>query len=158
MESLCSLPHTRHLLSPAHPRHRDCDLAFDSQRRGAPRPARSWNLRLRLFASIRSRHHLLQSQLWVLLYDSDRQLKSPLSSFVPVGALAQFCLMQVSAVVASCVWKVTKPSGGTMYLGGSVHALRSTDYPLPAAYDHALGVSSRLVFEDDPKAASKEVK
>ena len=45
-----------------------------------------------------------------------------------------------------------------MYLGGSVHALRSSDYPLPAAYNQALNASSRVVFEDDPKAGSKEAK
>jgi uncharacterized protein YbaP (TraB family) len=53
------------------------------------------------------------------------------------------------------VWKVTAPAGGTLYLGGSVHALRSTDYPLPTIYNRALEASSRLVFEDDPKASSE---
>ena len=42
-----------------------------------------------------------------------------------------------------------------MYLGGSVHALRSTDYPLPIAYSRAFDASSHLVFEDDPKTSSK---
>ncbi len=45
-----------------------------------------------------------------------------------------------------------------MYLGGSVHALRSSDYPLPAAYNRAFDASSRVVFENDPKAASREAK
>jgi uncharacterized protein YbaP (TraB family) len=45
-----------------------------------------------------------------------------------------------------------------MYLGGSVHALRSSDYPLPPAYDRAFDASSRVVFENDPKAGSKEAK
>lgn len=59
---------------------------------------------------------------------------------------------------ASCVWKVTSSNGGTLFLGGSVHALRSTDYPLPIPYNRALDASSRLVFETDlasDKAASK---
>jgi uncharacterized protein YbaP (TraB family) len=59
---------------------------------------------------------------------------------------------------ASCVWKVTSPSGGTLFLGGSVHALRSSDYPLPSPYNRALDASSRLVFETDlesNEAASK---
>jgi uncharacterized protein YbaP (TraB family) len=58
---------------------------------------------------------------------------------------------------ASCVWKVTSSGGGTLFLGGSAHALRSSDYPLPAPYNRALDASSRLVFETDPesdKAAS----
>ncbi|HEX4668023.1 MAG TPA: TraB/GumN family protein [Chthoniobacterales bacterium] len=61
-----------------------------------------------------------------------------------------------SVVVAhagpACVWKVTGPRGGTLYLGGSVHALRSTDYPLPATYNRAFEACDRLVFEADSKA------
>ena len=53
---------------------------------------------------------------------------------------------------------MTGPGGGTIYLAGSVHALRSSDYPLPASYNHAFDASSRVVFENDPKAASKETK
>ena len=45
-----------------------------------------------------------------------------------------------------------------MYLGGSVHALRSSDYPLPAEYNRAFDASSRVVFENDPKAGSRETK
>jgi uncharacterized protein YbaP (TraB family) len=45
-----------------------------------------------------------------------------------------------------------------MYLGGSVHALRNSDYPLPAAYDRAFEASSRIVFEDDPKAETRATK
>src|SRR5712691_4676390 len=59
---------------------------------------------------------------------------------------------------AASVWKVTGPTGGTLYLGGSMHALRPTDYPLPSAYNRAFDVCSRLAFEDDPKAASRAVK
>jgi len=67
--------------------------------------------------------------------------------------------LAITAVVshtdaASCVWKVTGPNGGTLYLGGSIHALRSTDYPLPSAYNRAFDASSRLVFEADPKTSS----
>ena len=58
------------------------------------------------------------------------------------------------------MWKVTGPNGGTVYLAGSMHALRSTDYPLPAAYNRAFDACSRLVFEDDSKkslAGAKEL-
>ena len=34
----------------------------------------------------------------------------------------------------------------------------SSDYPLPAAYARAFDASSLVVFENDPKAASKETK
>jgi len=45
-----------------------------------------------------------------------------------------------------------------MYLGGSFHALRKSDYPLPAAYNRAFDASSRIVFEDDPKSGSRGAK
>ena len=48
----------------------------------------------------------------------------------------------------SCVWKVTGPAG-TLYLAGSVHALRASDYPL-----QAFTASSELVFETDPYASA----
>ncbi|MBA3960879.1 MAG: TraB/GumN family protein [Chthoniobacterales bacterium] len=49
----------------------------------------------------------------------------------------------------ACVWKVTSPNNHILYLGGSVHALRGIDYPLPAAYNLAFEASDRLVFEVD---------
>jgi hypothetical protein len=51
----------------------------------------------------------------------------------------------------ACVWKVTGPNGHILYLGGSMHGLQSTDYPLPAAYNRAFDLSSRIIFEDDSK-------
>lgn len=55
-----------------------------------------------------------------------------------------------SADAAACVWKVTSPTGTTLYLGGSWHALRSSDYPLPGAYNQAFDASERLAFEVSP--------
>ena len=63
--------------------------------------------------------------------------------------------MPGAAVASSCVWKVTGPAGSIMYLGGSVHALRSSDYPLAPAYKTAFDASSHLVFEDDPQTSSR---
>ena len=77
----------------------------------------------------------------------------------PLAALA-FVFLTQSSPASSCVWKVTGPNGGLLFLGGSIHALRPSDYPLPVAYEHALDASARLVLEDDPKAspeASKEL-
>lgn len=59
---------------------------------------------------------------------------------------------RVEAASPGCVWKVTHPAGGTLFLGGSVHALRSTDYPLPSAYNRAFDSSSRVALEVEPKA------
>src|SRR5206468_11759291 len=64
------------------------------------------------------------------------------------------CFLPHTTVALSCVWKVTDRTGGALYLGGSVHALRSSDYPLPAAYNRAFDASERIVFEIDPKALS----
>lgn len=55
------------------------------------------------------------------------------------------------ASAASCVWKVTSADGHLLYLGGSVHFLRPTDYPLPPQYNAAFDASSQLAFENDPK-------
>lgn len=63
-----------------------------------------------------------------------------------------------SGAASACVWKVTRPNGGTLYLGGSVHALRPIDYPLPAAYNRAFDASSRLALEVDPKASAAGIK
>lgn len=64
-----------------------------------------------------------------------------------------FCLAPVSAQASSgCIWKITGPTGGTLYLGGSIHALRSTDYPLPGGYNRAFESSNRLALEVEPGA------
>jgi uncharacterized protein len=93
-----------------------------------------------------------------LLRKALSRLNSFAVRFAPVLAFAILSLLSRSAIASSCVWKVTAPDGGTLYLGGSVHALRSADYPLPASYNHALDASSRLVFEDDPKASRQAAK
>jgi hypothetical protein len=73
-------------------------------------------------------------------------------------ALAVFVVAHFAAAAEQnrgCVWKATSPSGGVVYLGGSMHALRSTDYPLPPAYNRAFDASERIVFEIDDVAMSK---
>jgi uncharacterized protein YbaP (TraB family) len=81
-------------------------------------------------------------------------------AFPAVCFTAAAMLLWGNAAHAACVWRVTGANGRTLYLGGSMHALRSTDYPLPAAYNRGFEASSRLVFEEDPKegeAAFKEI-
>lgn len=80
------------------------------------------------------------------------------SSLAPLAAIAVLGFVPDIAVASSCVWKITGPNGGILYLGGSVHALRKSDYPLPAGYNSALDACSRLVFEDDPKAEVRATK
>jgi uncharacterized protein len=75
-----------------------------------------------------------------------------------VSAAVASAFVSHDGQAASCVWKVTSPNGGTLYLGGSVHALRSSDYPLPQPYNRALQGASRLVFEADPDAIATATK
>jgi uncharacterized protein len=60
-----------------------------------------------------------------------------------------------STTNGASVWKVTGPNGGTIYLGGSIHGLDSTDYPLPSAYNRAFDASSALVIEEDPNVSRR---
>jgi uncharacterized protein YbaP (TraB family) len=81
------------------------------------------------------------------------------SLFALVSLLASAAALTASgASDHACVWRVTAPGGGTLYLGGSVHALRSVDYPLPPAYNRAFDASERLVFENDPSVSPWSVK
>jgi uncharacterized protein len=83
-------------------------------------------------------------------------LQKMFSSRAPIVVALILGLAGSSAAGSACVWKVSGPSGGTLYLGGSIHALKGSDYPLPAAYVRAFDASSRLVFEIDPRDAKEE--
>jgi uncharacterized protein YbaP (TraB family) len=74
-----------------------------------------------------------------------------------VAVFAVGCATAETAGAASCVWRVSGPNGATLYLGGSMHALRSTDYPLPSAYNRAFDASTRLAFETDQKVSTRAV-
>lgn len=49
------------------------------------------------------------------------------------------------------VWQVSS-GDNSLYLGGTVHLLRPSDYPLPPEYDEAYAASSRIYFETDVNA------
>jgi len=55
----------------------------------------------------------------------------------------------------SSVWRVSK-DGNTLYLAGSVHILRETDYPLPSEFDEAFSRSRVLVLETDIEQIANE--
>lgn len=57
------------------------------------------------------------------------------------------------SIAQSSVWKVENDSQ-VLYLGGTVHLLRASDYPLPDPYDQAYAESSTLVFETDLSSMS----
>jgi uncharacterized protein YbaP (TraB family) len=72
---------------------------------------------------------------------------------VSMALLASACITSRTDAATTSVWKVTDPKGGTLYLGGSFHSLRSSDYPLPAAFDRACDAATRLAFEIDDHQA-----
>lgn len=73
-------------------------------------------------------------------------------------ALGLICLAAEARAATACVWKVTGPNGKIAYLGGSFHALRKSDYPLPAAYLRAFDASSHMAFEVDARALEESTK
>lgn len=54
----------------------------------------------------------------------------------------------------SSVWKVSKGEQ-SLYIGGTCHVLRPSDYPLPTEFDLAYAAADTLVFEIDPAAAQE---
>ena len=58
------------------------------------------------------------------------------------------CVVSVSATAGSPVWKISKGEQH-LYVGGTIHMLASSDYPLPDAFERAYTASSKLVFETD---------
>jgi uncharacterized protein YbaP (TraB family) len=53
----------------------------------------------------------------------------------------------------SSVWKVSK-GRKSFYIGGTCHALRPSDYPLPYEFDYVYSRTDTLVFEMDPSVAN----
>jgi len=56
-----------------------------------------------------------------------------------------------NALADSSVWSVTN-GNNTVYLGGTMHLLRPSDYPLPEEYEQAYQASSEIYFETDISA------
>ncbi len=64
------------------------------------------------------------------------------------SALCAAALLATSAAAQPLVWRV-QGAGATHYIAGSVHALRDSDHPLPAAYANAYAATTQLVLEVD---------
>ncbi|WDP89938.1 MAG: TraB/GumN family protein [Desulfobacter sp.] len=67
---------------------------------------------------------------------------------VRLAALCFFFIALATAHAGSPVWKITK-GGNTLYLGGTIHVLGESDYPLPPEFDRAYQASEIIVFETD---------
>ena len=72
--------------------------------------------------------------------------------FLVLG-LAGMILGISQASADSSVWRVSN-GDRTVYLGGTVHLLSQSDYPLPAEYEEAYLDSDAVVFETDIAAMS----
>lgn len=59
-----------------------------------------------------------------------------------------------TGISQTSVWKVTTKNS-TLYLGGTIHLLRSKDFPLPAPFDSAYKKSDMVVFEADLESMEK---
>jgi uncharacterized protein YbaP (TraB family) len=63
-----------------------------------------------------------------------------------LAAIVITCVSTLGAFAETSVWKVQN-GGNVLYLGGTVHLLRETDYPLPEAFNDAFTKSEVIVFE-----------
>ena len=67
----------------------------------------------------------------------------------PFGVLVCVFLVGLSQAIAeTSVWSV-RSGDNVIYLGGTVHLLRPSDYPLPDEFEQAYQASSELYFETD---------
>lgn len=62
--------------------------------------------------------------------------------------IALVMLICTQAWAESSVWKIQKDNS-VMYLGGTFHLLRPSDFPLPPEFAEAYQASDLLVFETD---------
>ncbi len=58
--------------------------------------------------------------------------------------------LTTQATAQTSVYKISK-GNRAIYLGGTVHILRASDYPLPAAFEQAYQKSNVITFETDTK-------
>ena len=66
----------------------------------------------------------------------------------PALLIALVMFFAGTAIADTSVWEV-KSGANTVYLGGTVHLLRPSDYPLPAEFDEAYTNSAEIYFETD---------
>lgn len=71
-----------------------------------------------------------------------------ISNVLSAGIVAMLLSIGASVQADSAVWEISNKRH-TLYLGGTIHALRASDYPLPAAFDRAYERSRLVIFETD---------
>jgi uncharacterized protein YbaP (TraB family) len=65
-----------------------------------------------------------------------------------VISLVLSMLLATPALCETSLW-VARAKSSVMYIGGTVHLLRESDFPFPPEFDRAYGASEVLVFETD---------
>ena len=73
-----------------------------------------------------------------------------------VATIVTLSLLANSAQADTSVWRVSSGSN-SLYLGGTVHLLRPSDYPLPGEYEEAYLDSEELYFETDIVAMTSDM-
>lgn len=68
------------------------------------------------------------------------------------GVLLLSLLQAPGALADTSVWEVSR-GDARLYLGGTIHALRPSDYPLPGEFQYAYAAADEIYFEVDLKAA-----
>ena len=58
-------------------------------------------------------------------------------------------LILLNLFAESSVWKISDDQNHTLYIGGTFHLLRATDFPLPHEFEDAYQRSDYVVFETD---------
>ena len=76
------------------------------------------------------------------------KLKNFLKTGLYVSALGVAVGISTPGLADTSVWEV-KSDSNTVYLGGTVHVLRTSDYPLPPEYEQAYQAASHIYFETD---------
>jgi uncharacterized protein YbaP (TraB family) len=59
-----------------------------------------------------------------------------------------FIIISGSAYAETSLWRIQNDSS-TLYLGGTIHVLRSSDYPLPKEFHKAYEDAAAVIFETD---------
>jgi len=63
-------------------------------------------------------------------------------------------LVASASVADTTLYEVTNTKGNSLYLGGTIHLLRPSDFPLPNEFQSAFDQSQTLVLETDLQKAS----
>jgi uncharacterized protein len=79
-------------------------------------------------------------------------MKNLISSFKSL--IAAGCILSATVYAETSLYEVTNKKGESLYLGGTIHLLRPSDFPLPAEYQQAFDKSQMLVLETDLQKAS----